>query len=703
MTGTRIHQAASHTCEVGQPWPLGATPQMCGGSMGVNFAVYSYTAERVEVCLYDRTGRHETERLSLDAYTDGVWHGFSTGVEVGQLYGLRAYGPYLPHKGHRFNPAKLLIDPYARSLVGDAHALSREVDYLATMEPDPSDNAQRVPKACVVDLGAEYAAGAALCARPRTAWNHTILYEAHVKGLTQRNPDVPVAQRGTYSGLASPSMLAHYKRMGITTLCLLPVQQSIPEAHLLDQGLTNYWGYNTLGFFIPEPNYASVGNRDVRAEFRSMVDELHRHGIEVVLDIVFNHTAESDTLGPTLSWRGLDNSSWYALDAAYNYVNHSGCGNNLNLSHPCGIKFVMDCLRWWVQAFGVDGFRFDLATALGRGADLRQRFSSGSGLLSAIGQDPTLAGIKLIAESWDLGPDGYQLGRFPIQWREWNDRFRDATRTFWLGHRGTRGELARRLTGSSDVFEHGSRSAMASVNFITAHDGLTLADLTSNGYLPEVNQPLHGADLQRTVTPQWQQATQRALLCTLLCAQGVPQLLAGDEFGHSQGGHNNAYCFDNNITWLNWSAADQTLNLFAAQMVQLRHDHAALRHTRWFTGQTDIVWRNPDGSRPTVADWENPQMQCLACLINVGEAEAEPTEQWLLAFQASEHPQPLALPPGQWLLVVDSAAEVVRSKADWGQLPYVTQTIMLAPRTVVALVQHTELTGQGGAVLSCVL
>jgi pullulanase/glycogen debranching enzyme len=684
MTRSDCALVAGWACEPGRPWPLGATHQLWGGHLGVNFAVYSCHAERVEVCLYDVTGRHETERFALPMHTDGVWHGFTAGVEIGRLYGLRAYGPYEAHNGHRFNPAKLLIDPYARCLVGDARALARELDYLPGLAPDPSDNAQRIPKACVLDLASEYAAGEAISACPRVPWGRTVLYEAHVKGLTRCHPDVPIALRGTYAGVACPPMLAHYQRLGVTTLCLLPVQQHFSEVHLLDQGLSNYWGYNTLGFFIPEPTYATTGSRDVRAEFRDMVDQLHRQGIEVVLDIVFNHTAESDSAGPTVSWRGLDNASWYVLDAQGHYVNHSGCGNSLNLSHPCGIQFAMDCLRWWVQAFGVDGFRFDLATSLGRDADMQQRFHPGAGLLAAIGQDPVLANVKWIAESWDHGPDGYQLGRFPIPWREWNDRFRDAARGFWLGHGCARGELARRLTGSRDLFAQQGRNAMSSVNYITAHDGLNLADLTA-------------------FAPQWQSATQRALLATLLCAQGVVQLLAGDEFGHSQGGHSNAYCFDNDITWLNWPAADQTLIRFAAQMAHLRHDHVALRHAQWFSGKADITWRNADGSEPTVAQWEDPLQQCLSCLIKVGDGDAEPAERWLLAFHAGQQHQPLVLPPGQWLMVLDSAFAVVRPQAHWAQLSPIVETVLLAPRTVVALVQRVDGASQDGGLLSCVL
>jgi glycogen operon protein len=369
---TEPHMGA---CQPGQAFPLGATCLAHQGQPGVNFAVYSRHAERMDLCLYDAQGINEIARITLPQCSHGVWHGFVPGLRAGQLYGLRAHGPYQPTRGQRFNPARLLIDPFARALVGDTQHLSLERDYLGPVdahaavldaEPDPQDNAHRMPKSQVLDWHAEWQAGAALTPGPQVPLAHTVLYEAHVKGLTQRHPDVPEDLRGTYAGLVSAPMLAHYQRLGITTLCLLPVQQSITEAHLLKKGLRNYWGYNTLGYFIPEPRYASGQFPDVRTEFRHMVEQLHQHGLEVVLDVVYNHSAESDTFGPTLSWRGLDNASWYALDEAGQYLNFSGCGNSLKLAQPCGVQLVMDSLRWWVQAFGVDGFRFDLATSLAR-------------------------------------------------------------------------------------------------------------------------------------------------------------------------------------------------------------------------------------------------------------------------------------------------------------------------------------------------
>jgi glycogen operon protein len=615
--------------------------------------------------------------------------------------------------GHRFNSDKLLIDPYARALQGATQQLSLELDYTKRVShqdlpcdliPDPFDNAARIPKARVLDWAAEWQAGAALAPGPQIALDKTVLYEAHVKGLTERHPDVPMGLRGTYAGLASPPMLAHYQRLGVTTICLLPVQLFITDAHLLNKGLSNYWGYNTLGYFIPEPRYASAQFSDVRTEFRHMVEQLHWHGLEVVLDVVFNHSAESDVWGPTLSWRGLDNASWYALEGSGAYLNFSGCGNSFNLSQPCAVQMVMDSLRWWVQAFGVDGFRFDLATALGRDPVLGYQFHPASGLLSAIRQDPVLAGIKLLSEPWDVGPRGYQLGKFPPGWCEWNDQFRDTCRAYWLGFDSTRGEFARRISGSSDYFVHEGRSPMASINLITAHDGMTLADLTTyrdkhnlaNG---ENNQDGHNHNLSANagvegpshdaavlaLRGQWQ----RALLATLFCAQGVPQLLAGDELGHSQQGNNNAYCQDNETTWLDWEGADPALVDFVAGLIHLRHAHAALRHPCWLTGtgSPDVAWRNVDGSTLNVADWDDPSHRSFACLIEVGEDGRQATERWLLIFHPGSAPLSFALPPGDWLCVLDSAQARLVTASAWGSVLPLAQALTLSACTVVGLIQ----------------
>ena len=694
---------------------MGASCAVWQGQAGVNFAVYSHHAERIEVCLFDSQGVKEIGRIQLPECTNGVWHGFVAGLAEGQLYGLRGHGPYQPKHGKRFNPAKLLIDPFARALVGNVNNLSLEVDYLglpderlATLDAlaDPVDNAERIPKAMVVDQEAELRAGAALMPGPRVSLARTVLYEAHVKGLTKLHPDVSAQLRASYAGLVSGPMLAHYARLGITTLCLLPVHLHITERHLLKKGLQNYWGYNTLGYFIPEPSYASGQFESDRAEFRHMVDQLHRHGLEVVLDVVFNHSAESDTWGPTLSWRGLDNARWYRLDHDGQYLNFSGCGNSLDLSQSCGVQLVMDSMRWWVQAFGVDGFRFDLATSLGRDSALHHRYHPLAGLLTAIGQDPVLATVKCIAEPWDLGPDGYRLGQFPAAWQEWNDHFRDTTRAFWLGFDCTRGNFAQALTGSSKYFNHGGRSPLSSINLITAHDGMTLADLTSyrdkhnlaNG---EGGRDGHGNNLSanagvegpsqdegvQQVRGQWQ----RALLATLFVAQGTPQLLAGDEIGHTQNGNNNAYCQDNETSWLNWTNQDDLLTGYLADLIHLRHAHSSLRHARWFSGKkSDIVWLRPDGGVMLGRDWDDRQARSFACQIEVADPGDSPMLRWLLMFNPSDLEIQFALPLGDWAHVLDSSAAMALPQAKWCDAQSCRGDIKISPRSLFGLVQTLE-------------
>jgi glycogen operon protein len=721
MTSART-PAPAVPCSSGQPWPLGASLMTQPGGAGVNFAVVAEHAERVEVCLFDEQGLQETARVALPDQTGGVWHGFVLGLTCGQLYGLRAHGPYAPERGQRFNPAKLLIDPFARALAGDLALLSLERDYLGDpapndqvlhAQPDPEDNAARVPKARVLDWAKELRAGAAVAPRPQVAPERTVLYEAHVKGLTQQHPGVPPASRGRFAGLASPAMLAHYQRLGITTLCLLPVQLHITELHLLDKGLRNYWGYNTLGYFMPMPAYASGAFPDERTEFRWMVDQLHKNGLEVVLDVVYNHSAESDTFGPTLSWRGLSNAAWYALDGDGQHLNFSGCGNSFNMGNVGVLQLAMDSLRWWVQAFGVDGFRFDLATSLGRDPALDQRFNPRSGLLAAMAQDPVLAGIKLIAEPWDVGPQGYQLGHFLPPWQEWNDRFRDTSRAFWLGFPVTRGDMARRLTGSSDRFQSNGRDPLASVNLITAHDGMTLADLTAyrdkhNAANGEGNRDGHNHNLSANAAVEGPSSDatvlamrgewRRALLATLFCAQGTPQLLAGDELGHSQHGNNNAYCQDNETSWLNWENADTELTAFVAQLIHLRQAHAALRHARWFAGAgprdadtpADIHWRRPDGLALSAADWNDPLSRSFACLVEVNnpaQAGEAPLERWLLAFHPANESLPFSLPPGDWHWALNSATAVALPQDQWASAPRCRGTARVPPRCVAGWVQ----------------
>ena len=711
-------------CLPGQPWPLGSSLLTHQGQSGVNLAVFSRHATAIHCCLFDEDGQIETRRVSLSAQTNGVWHGFLPGLKAGQLYGLRAEGPFEPAAGHRFNPAKLLIDPYARELVGDKSRLSLECGSVLTNLNGPVqevahllDNSDRIPKARVVDLAQELSAGANITPGPKFSLAKTVLYEAHVKGLTRLHPGVPEHQRGTYAGLTSAPMLAHYKRIGITTLCLLPVQLHIDERHLLALGLTNYWGYNTLGFFTPEPGYASTPAESVRDEFRAMVEQLHRHGLEVVLDVVYNHTAETDARGPTLSWRGLDNASSYALDSAGHYLNPTGCGNALNMGEPHNVRWVMDSLRWWVQAFGVDGFRFDLASTLARDPLLQYQFHPGGALLAAIAQDPVLSRVKLIAEPWDIGPGGYQAGQFPCGWQEWNDRFRDTTRSFWLGHGSTAGQMARSLSASSDLFAHHGRSPLSSINMITAHDGFNLADLTSyrqrhNEANGEHNRDGHGQNYSDNAgvegpsddaaVLQQRAVWQRALLSTLLLSQGTPQLLAGDEIGHSQRGNNNAYCQDNPTTWLDWTQADDVMTSFTAGLTGLRRRYPALRHTQWFRGQSvdafkeshaggcDIVWLRPDGQPMTSPDWDDPGQSSFACVIEVSEPgvpQVQATERLMLLLNAGQHTVPYSLPPGRWRSALDSAAGLVHAGPFCPSGPQLCNRCDLVAKTVRVLVQ----------------
>ena len=696
---------------------MGVVATTTGGRAGLNVAVFARHATAVELCLYDEDGDLETARIRLPACTGGVWHGFVPGPGAGQRYGLRAHGPWDPAGGHRFNPQRLLIDPWARSLSGPLARLALETGHRASAPDQPCgyDNAERMPKARVVDMAAELLAGQAIMPGPDTPMSRTILYEAHVKALTALHPGVPAAQRGTYAGLASPVMLAHYQRLGLTALCLLPVQLHLDEYHLIERGMTNHWGYNTLAFFVPDPRYATPAARGhaqddagVRAEFRQMVDTLHRHGIEVILDVVYNHTAEGNALGPTLSWRGLDNAGWYALDARGQHLNPSGCGNTFNMGEAHVVQMVMDSLRWWVQAYGVDGFRFDLAVALGRDPALGQRFNPFGSVFSALAQDPVLARIKLIAEPWDIGPDGYQTGRFGARWHEWNDQFRDTVRAWWLGHACTRGQIARRLAGSNDLFQGSGRSPLASVNMITAHDGFTLADLTAylnkhNEANGEDNRDGHGHNLsanaghegpsddpaivQRRL--QWR----RALLATLFCAQGTPQLLAGDELGHSQHGNNNAYCQDNAVTWLDWSAADEALNAFVAGLGHLRQRYPGLRHPHWFHGEAlagepmpDIAWRTADGARPDASAWELPDGRLLSCVITVGDGAESPRERLMLILLAGEAALEVQLPEGSWEVVLDSTRGWVAGHAG-PPAPKVASSLLVAPVTFLVLVQ----------------
>ena len=596
----------------GRHEPLGVTVR----DGGVNVAVFSVHAQAVEICLFDASGMKEVARHFLDGPIDGLWTGFLPGVAPGQLYGLRAHGPHAPREGHRFNPHKLLLDPYAREIVGELRNRPEDHGYPlghpeGPLALDGRDNGATALKARVA---APLPGPSPRVNAPRHAARDLVLYEVHVKGFSMRHPAIPQALRGSYAALAHPAAIAHFQRLGVTTLSLLPVQLAVDEPHLSGTGLRNYWGYNTLGFFAPDPRLASAAARHdpsaVAAEFRAMVHALHAAGLEVVLDVVYNHTPEGNEWGPTLSLRGLDQKSYYRLhpEDPSRMENLTACGNTVNVEHPRVTQLVLDSLRFWVGEMGVDGFRFDLAPVLGRTA---AGHDPGSAFYTALRQDPLLSQVHLIAEPWDVGPDGYQLGRFPGRFLEWNDKFRDAARGFWLGHgpqgsRIDRAEFARRFTASGDVFRpngEGQRSPQASINFLAVHDGYTLNDLVSysrkhNEANGEDNRDGRDGELcgnfgveGPTADPAVLDArkrVRRAMLATLLLSQGTPMLCAGDEFGNSQRGNNNAYCQDNDIGWLDWPEADEALIAFTAELARLRRAHPLLRLGEWLS-----QWSSP--------------------------------------------------------------------------------------------------------------
>ncbi len=652
------------TLESGTPWPLGAT--VVDG--GVNFAVFSAHATRIELCLYDRDGSEELARVALPAHTDGVWHGLLPGGGPGLVYGLRAYGLNDAARGHRFNPAKLLLDPYARRLAGQWRWSEAHLGDVH----DPNDryvaldNARDMPKAAIelddFDWGDDRP--------PRTTLADSVLYEVHVKGFTWRHPDIAAEQRGKFLGVSSPVVIEHLRRLGVTAINLLPVQQHLTEHALARRGAHNYWGYNTLAFCVPDARFATL---DAVHEFRTMVSQLHAGGIEVILDVVFNHTAESDQRGPTVSWRGLDNASWYRLrheDARF-YENHSGTGNSLDLSQPRVLQFVLDCLRYWVADMHVDGFRFDLASSLARGA---QGFDERHPFLMAISQDPILSRVKLIAEPWDNGPGGYQLGHFPPGWSEWNDRYRDATRAFWVRKTADRGEFAARLAGSSDLFRHGGRGVFAGINYVAAHDGFTLHDLLSydrkhNQSNGEENRDGTdhnlswncGAegDTDLLMVNSLRSRLKRALLATLMLSRGVPMLLGGDELGRSQQGNNNAYAHDDELSWYDWANADQSLFDFTVRMIELRRATPQLRDQRWWDGEPDaqgvrdVVWLNREGQEMRAEHWQEAQRFVLGMLL--GARAIAGTTPLLVLFNAEQKDCAFPLPPGAWTLRMDSS------------------------------------------------
>ncbi|GGO90037.1 glycogen debranching protein GlgX [Stakelama pacifica] len=644
----------------GSPYPLGANFD----GLGVNFAVFSAHAEKIDLCVFDPAGKREIARFELPEWTDEIWHGYLPDARPGLLYGFRAHGRYAPHEGHRFNPNKLLVDPYAKALSGQIRWTDSLHGYrLRSSRKDLSfdrrDSAGSMPKSMVVMDNFDWSGDV----RPRTPWSETVIYEAHVKGLTKLMQDVAPGERGTFTGLSHPRVIHHLKTLGVTAVELLPIHAFAQDQFLMEKGLRNYWGYSTLGYFAPEQRYGEAN------DFRMTVRQLHAAGIEVILDVVYNHTCEGSELGPTLSWRGLDNATYYRLqqeDARY-CVNDTGTGNTLNLSHPRVIQMVADSLRYWATSFGVDGFRFDLGLTLGR---TEHGFDPGAGFFDVLRQDPVLGQLKLITEPWDIGPGGYALGGFPPGFAEWNDKYRDTVRRYWRGDPAQRGDLAARLSGSGDLFDRRARRPWASVNYLASHDGYPLADITAyeerhNEANGEDNRDGHGENYSRNWGVEGPtddaeiQATRervrRSMLLTLFSSLGTPMLLAGDEFARTQGGNNNAYCQDNEISWLDWSRLDseegRAMFDFTRRVIALRQEFRMLRAPAFLYGEdspghgvNDIEWFDERGEQLSIDDWHNPEGRALsmrrAIRLEDGRVEA-----LTLLLNGSEAPLKFRLPP----------------------------------------------------------
>ncbi|MFH7324195.1 glycogen debranching protein GlgX [Aeromicrobium sp. JJY06] len=669
-----------------QPWPGSAYP--LGATFdgtGTNFAVFSESAEFVELCLFDESG-NET-RVRLEEVDGFVHHGFLLGVAPGQRYGFRVHGPYEPERGFRCNPAKLLIDPYAKAISGpvqwDRSLFAYDLDDPEQMNED--DSAGHVPYSIVINPYFDWANDRL----PRTPYNESLIYEAHVKGLTMTHPDVPESLRGTYAGIAHPSIVEHLKSIGVTAIELLPVHQFLNDHYLVEKGLTNYWGYNTIGFFAPHADYAAHPGRQVE-EFKGMVRALHQADIEVILDVVYNHTGEGNHLGPTLSMRGIDNCAYYRLVEGdeQHYMDYTGTGNSLNVRHPHTLQLIMDSLRYWVTEMHVDGFRFDLAATLAREFYDVDKLAT---FFELVQQDPVVSQVKLIAEPWDVGPGGYQVGNFPPLWSEWNGLYRDTVRDFWRGEPATLGEFASRIAGSSDLYQDNGRRPYASINFVTAHDGFTLNDLvTYNDKHNEANgeDGRDGADDNRSwncgvegptddeEVLELRRRQRRNLMATLLLSQGVPMILHGDELGRSQGGNNNVYCQDNEVSWVDWDsrAEERALLEFTSALAAFRQRHPIFRRRRFFEGKPvrkadelrDIEWFTPSGDEMEEQNWEDELGKSIAVFLN-GDAIADrdargmrvTDDSFVLAFNAHSEPAEFTLPPEDygsgWKVVVDSS------------------------------------------------
>lgn len=667
----------------GTPYTLGAV----WDGQGTNFALFSENATGVDLCLFDEN--NQETRLSLTEVINFVWHGYVPEVRPGQRYNFRVHGPYAPEEGHRFNAHKLLIDPYAKAIEGDiqfgeeifGYAWGEEEADLVISELESSP---LVPKAIVIDEAFDWQGDQLL----RTPWHETIIYEAHVRGLTQLHPQVPEELRGTYAGVAHPAVIAHLKSLGVTAIELMPVHHFLASpGHLQEQKLTNYWGYDSVNYFAPYAGYsASGGHGQQVVEFKQMVKTLHQEGIEVILDVVYNHTGEGNQMGPTLSLRGIDNASYYRLveDEPRYYMDFTGCGNSLNVRHPQVLKLIMDSLRYWVLEMHVDGFRFDLASALARELYAVDRLAA---FFDIIHQDPVLANVKLIAEPWDVGEGGYQVGEFPLLWSEWNGKYRDTVRDLWRGEEQTLAEFAYRFTGSSDLYQTNGRSPHASINFITAHDGFTLNDLVSYN---EKHNEANGEDNRdgeshnrsyncgvegETDDPeilQLRQRQRRNFLVTLMLSQGVPMLLAGDEMGRSQNGNNNPYCQDNELSWIDWDLQREPLLTFTRQLIEFRRQHPTFRRRKWFQGRAihgseakDIAWFNADGGEMTEEQWHDGMAKAIAIFLNGEEivtrgakGERITDDSFLLLLNAHDEPMEFMLPQTlqdcRWLTIIDT-------------------------------------------------
>ena len=696
----------------GSPSPLGASVK----KRGVNFALFSENAEKVELCLYDENEK-ETARIPITEHTNHVWHCFVVDLKPGQLYGYRVHGPYDPEQGQRFNPNKLLIDPYARATSGpikwDPAVFGYEIGHeKEDLSFDQRDSAPFIPKSIVVDSRFDWADDSA----PETPWHETVIYELHVKGFTKLMKDVPAELRGTYAGLGHPAAIKYLKELGVTAVELLPIHKLADDEYLVQKGLHNYWGYSTVNFFSPDWKYSHSPKLGSQVkEFKEMVKALHAEGIEVILDVVYNHTAEGNHMGPTLSFKGIDNKAYYRLvgDSPRHYMDYTGTGNSLNVINHHTLRMIMDSLRYWVSEMHVDGFRFDLASTLARGFHEVNQLNAFFGIIQ---QDPVLSEVKLIAEPWDLGEGGYQVGQFPNQWTEWNDKYRDTVRGFWKGDEGKIADLGFRLMGSSDLYEHSGRRPFASINFITAHDGFTLNDLVS------YNQKHNEANLEDNkdgndnnhswncgaegLTDDQEVIGLRArmrknFLATLFLSQGVPMLVAGDEWGRSQGGNNNAYCQDNEISWLNWDKADRELLDFAKHLIQLRKDHRIFCRRNFFQGEKirrgenrDLLWFSPDGNEMSDEAWSQDFAKSVGIFMNGqalhernGKNERILDDNFIWLLNASHVPVEFSFPqdavPENWSRVFDTNETWPQNESQID----LKKSYTLAPRSTVLLRQ----------------